>query len=291
MTWIARALVLLVLLSAPAAAWALPPVWVVHGKAGGADMVLFGSVHLLPQGLEWRPPALKEALGRAEQVWFEAAMDPAAEAQATQEATRNALLPDGESLLKMLSRSSRARLARAAMILDLPLDQFDRYRPWYADLVVSVRMIEKFGGERAEGVERQLWSGLAPDARRVALETPAEQIGFFANLALNDQLASLDQSLKGVPTAQRDYQTLLAAWLAGDVHKLDREVVEPLRRSSPGLYAKVVRERNARWMQAIGRRLAEPGRTVVVVGMGHLIGPDGLPRQLRALGYQVEGPR
>jgi hypothetical protein len=29
---------------------------------------------------------------------------------------------------------------------------------------------------------------------------------------------------------------------------------------------------------------------VVVVGAGHLIGPQGLPQRLRALGYRVEGP-
>jgi hypothetical protein len=32
------------------------------------------------------------------------------------------------------------------------------------------------------------------------------------------------------------------------------------------------------------------GRTVVVVGVGHLIGPDGVPARLRALGYSVTGP-
>jgi uncharacterized protein YbaP (TraB family) len=28
----------------------------------------------------------------------------------------------------------------------------------------------------------------------------------------------------------------------------------------------------------------------VVVGVGHLIGPDGVPARLRALGYSVTGP-
>ena len=45
------------------AAIAQPPVWVVHGPH--ATVVLFGSVHILPPGLDWEPPKLKEALGQA----------------------------------------------------------------------------------------------------------------------------------------------------------------------------------------------------------------------------------
>ena len=289
MRLLARAAFLLVLVLAPAAAWALPPVWVVHDR--DSTMVLFGSVHLLPQGLDWQPHELKQALADADQVWFEAAMDPAAEAQAIQAAAANSELPPDQSLLKMLSRKDRARMANAAMTLGISLDHFDRWRPWYADLIISVELIEKFGGQRAEGVEHQLWNGLSPKAKRIGLETPLEQIGFFADLPQKDQLASLDQTLKGVETVDRDYRVLLDAWMSGDVRTLDREVVQPLRKSAPGLYAKVVQQRNARWTEAIVKRLHGSGVTVVVVGMGHLIGPDGLPARLRARGYDVEGPR
>jgi uncharacterized protein YbaP (TraB family) len=53
----------------------------------------------------------------------------------------------------------------------------------------------------------------------------------------------------------------------------------------------VVQQRNARWVQALLARLKGSGETVVVVGMGHLVGPDGLPAQMRARGYEVLGPR
>jgi uncharacterized protein YbaP (TraB family) len=40
----------------------------------------------------------------------------------------------------------------------------------------------------------------------------------------------------------------------------------------------------------LDQRLKGKGRTVVVVGVGHLVGADGLPARLRALGYSVTGP-
>ena len=62
------------------------------------------------------------------------------------------------------------------------------------------------------------------------------------------------------------------------------------RAAAPGLYARLVTERNERWLTTLKARLDGSGRTVVVVGVGHLVGQDGLPARLRALGYSVEGP-
>ena len=68
-------------------------------------------------------------------------------------------------------------------------------------------------------------------------------------------------------------------------------MVRPLRKSAPGLYETVVVDRNAHWTEVIAQRMKGHGRTVVIVGMGHLIGPDGLPARLRARGFQVDGPQ
>jgi uncharacterized protein YbaP (TraB family) len=191
----------------------------------------------------------------------------------------------------MLSPKGRDRLDRAAKTLDLELDQLDRMQPWYAELVVQAAVFQKLGVQSSQGVEQQLWAGLPPKAKRVALETPAEQVGFFADAPLKDQVASLEETLEETAHSKRDYEDLLGAWLDGDVDRLNRHEVQPLRKSAPGLYARVVQQRNARWVEALLERLKGSGNTVVVVGMGHLVGPDGLPAQLRAHGYQVQGPR
>lgn len=282
-------LALLCLLLAPALALARPPVWVVRDK--DSTITLFGSVHVLPQGLDWRPPALARAMAGADDIWFEAPMDQAGLTAATQEALAHAFLPEGQTLKPMLSRAGRTRLAAIAREGGLPPEEFDRLRPWYAELMVQGIMFRKVGAEGADGVEQQLWAGVPPGAKRVALETVKEQIGFFADAPAKEQLASLEQTLKDAANAEHDYQLLLKAWMAGDVRTLDREVVIPLKKTSPTLYVRLVTERNARWIDALTRRMAGSGNTVIVVGMGHLIGPDGLPAQLRARGYRVEGPR
>ena len=273
----------------PMAASALPPVWVVKGH--DSTIVMFGSVHLLPPGTNWRPEALKQALAKADEVWFEAPMDAAGLAAATADAQAKGYLPAGQSLRPMLSQAGRQRLADAAKLLGVPVEQFDPLRPWFAELLVQDGLFKAIGIDGSDGVEEQLWAGLSPTARRVTLETPEQQIGFFADAPIKEQLASLEQTLKDVPHAKRDYDKMLKAWLGSDIRGLDKDVVEPLRKSSPALYERVVSQRNARWVQALDERLKGKGETVMVVGMGHLIGPDSVPARLRAQGVEVDGPR
>jgi uncharacterized protein YbaP (TraB family) len=56
------------------------------------------------------------------------------------------------------------------------------------------------------------------------------------------------------------------------------------------LYERLLAGRNRRWTEQILERLAGSGTTVIVVGAGHLTGPDGVPALLRARGLAIEGP-
>jgi len=286
---ILRALALCLALAIPAQALALPPVWVVRDQ--DSTIVLFGSVHLLPQGVTWKPPELDQALAQADDVWFEAPMDAAGRAAASAAAQAHALLPQNESLLAMLSPTGRARMEKAAQMLKVPTTQLDRLQPWYAELLISSALYQKIGAAGADGVEQILWSAVPPKAQRHAFETPAQQVSFFADAPRKDQIASLEQTLHDAGDAEHDFQVLLKAWLNGDLARLDKEVVRPLRKSAPTLYDTVVVQRNARWTEEIAERMKGHGRTVVIVGMGHLIGPDGLPARLRARGFEVDGPK
>jgi uncharacterized protein YbaP (TraB family) len=262
-----------------ASATALPPIWTVSDS--DSTVVIFGSVHVLPEGLQWRPFELDRALASADDLWFEIPLDASSTVEAQRESSTHGFLPEGRSLSSMLSKTGRARLAKVAEALEIPLGRIERMRPWYAELTLSSALYRDAGAAPAQGVEQTL-ARAAPKAQRRAFETPAEQVAFFANAPITDQIASLEQTLKQIDQRPGDYQALVRAWMAGDVGALDRE--------APRLYRLLVAERNARWAEAIGKRMAGSGRTVVVVGVGHLVGKDGVPARLRAKGLKVEGP-
>ncbi len=273
-----------VLVATPAPAAAEPAVWTI--RDADSTIVLFGSVHLLPGGLDWRPAALDAALADADDLWFETLTDDAASGLA---ARRLGVLPAGESLLARLTPQGRARLQRQGERLGLSPAAVDHLRPWLADLTLSVAALLQDGAVADAGVERTLETA-APAATRRYFETPAEQIDFLAGAPEADQLASLEETLRQLEEDPELFTRLVRAWLAGDQAAIEALGVAPIRTLSPVLYERLLAGRNRRWTETILERLAGSGTTVMVVGAGHLAGPDGVPALLRARGVAVEGP-
>ncbi len=56
------------------------------------------------------------------------------------------------------------------------------------------------------------------------------------------------------------------------------------------MYERLVAARNRRWAVEIERLLKSGRRVLIVVGVGHLVGPDSVPALLRRRGVAVEGP-
>lgn len=279
---------LLATLAAAEAAQARPPVWVVKDK--DSELVLFGSVHLLPPGMDWRPPELVKALGRADDVWFELPIDAATEAETARYAGQLGMLAPDQSLFKLLPPEDSARLLRVAKAYGVDPAALDRLKPWLADVAMSAAAYARSGAAGKDGVEAAVAAAVPPRAARRAFETAKEQVEILAGAPPADQVAALAQTLKEMEDAPDEFAQLLRAWMAGDLEALDREALGPLRRNAPALFKQLITDRNARWTKALDVRLKGKGRTVVVVGMGHLIGPEGVPAGLRALGYKVEGP-
>ncbi|THD74415.1 MAG: TraB/GumN family protein [Phenylobacterium sp.] len=287
-SWVAGALGALLALASAGAAAAEPPVWVVKDK--DSELVLFGSVHVLPPGLKWEPPALKRAIAGADDIWFELPVDPATEAATAQLATQLGVLPPDQSLFRLLPPADSAQLARVAQAYGVSTMLLDRLKPWMAEIALAGAAYRKSGAETGSGVEQALSAEAPATAQRRAFETPAEQLGIFAATPVPEQIVSLRETMKELEDKPDEYDTLIRAWTSGDVAALEKEALDPLREASPGLFRRIVTERNDRWIATLQARLRGKGRTVVVVGVGHLVGPGGLPARLRALGYSVQGP-
>ena len=277
----------LLLLAAAAPAVAEPPVWTV--RDADSTIVLFGSVHVLPADLDWRPAALDAALAKADDLWFETPVDDANAAEAAQAAQANGYLPAGQTLSALLTPEGRARLDRICGQLGISPSGVDRLRPWYADVTLGVLTLMRRGATVSTGVERTL-ADAAPGATRRSFETSTQQIAFFADAPLADQLASLEDTLKQLDEDPAFYDRLIDAWATGDTKAIEGLGLTPMKQVSVWLYDQLIVQRNRRWAETIAERMKGSGETVIVVGVGHLVGPDSVPSLLRARGFIVEGP-
>lgn len=265
-----------------------PPVWVV--KDADSELVLFGSVHVLPPGLKWRPAALDAAIRRADDLWFELPMDPASQHEVAVVAGRLGVLPPGQSLFALMSAADGERLRKVAADYRVDPATLDRLEPWLAEVALAGAAYSRAGADTDNGVEKILNAAAPATLERRAFETPAEQLALFDQGAPDEQLASLRQTVEELERDPEAFMQLVRAWAAGDVEGLDREALQPMQKAAPNLFRRLVTDRNAAWLKTLDQRLKGQGRTVVIVGVGHLVGAGGLPAQLRALGYSVTGP-
>ena len=266
-----------------------PPIWRVTGSKGSA--VLFGSIHLLPTGLNWRPKKLDEAIATADELWFEIPIGGDSDASAAKLLRDRGSLRPGDTLAAYLPPDMLRRLNEDAARIGLAPTAVAGMRPWLADATLSVAADAGSGALASEGVERQINASAPPTARRRALESAAYQIAVLADGSMAEQIALLGVTLDEVETKPWIYQALVETWTRGDLAGLSHEALDPLRAASRRAYNALITNRNRRWAREIEQRLKRRGQLVVVVGVGHLIGPDGLPTLFRAAGLEVTGPR
>jgi len=277
----------LIALLVPTAALAEPPVWVIRDK--DSTITLFGSIHILPR-VQWRPKQVSEALAEAEDVWFEIPLDPASQLATSQAATRIAMMPEGQSMLALLDAPTRARLERVAKGLNLPAAYLDKLQPWMVDVALSQAFAQREGGSAAQGVESVLFAEVPRGVKVRAFETGAQQVAILSDLPRASQLATLKETLRQIEEEPGSFDDIVNQWLKADLSGMVKEALDPIKKASPAYYEALITKRNTDWVKQIKQRLAGSGDTLMVVGVGHLVGPDSVPAMLRKQGIKVEGP-
>ncbi len=278
----------LALAGGAASARADPPLWRVIGPHAQVD--LFGSIHLLSSATHWRSPALDAELAKTDALWFEIPLGGASQAEAVQLMQAKGLLPTDQALSALLPPALEARVVAAAKQEGVDPAKLDRLQPWFAELELTLIFLQHQGYSEKLGVESQIDAAVPPSVPRKAFETLAEQVDLFADDPLPEQVASLKETLDEIDTDPGALNRIADAWRRGDVKAIAAEMIAPMRKEDEALYRRLLVDRNRRFAARIEQLAKGTGRVFVVVGAGHLVGPDGVPALLRKDGLKVEGP-
>jgi uncharacterized protein YbaP (TraB family) len=106
----------------------------------------------------------------------------------------------------------------------------------------------------------------------------------------SEQAHDLDELLDNPLKAMSELKEHHTAWKKGDAATLNELAIVKMARETPESYRLLIVNRTNNWLPAITQRLdnSKTGTTLVVVGVGHVIGLDGLLARLQAKGYKVE---
>lgn len=261
--------------------------WVVRDE--DSTMVLFGTFHILPDGIDWRTDGFDEALSDAGEVWFEVLPSELGNQAKVQGLAQQYGLSPDQPLSQRLDEETYGRLEAKASELGLPIEAIDPMRPWLAAVTIQVLDMVRDGFNPEAGAESVL-AAEVPDEKERALETIEQQFGFFANLPEDVETDFLVSVLEEIESGTEEMRELAEDWADGDLSAIEDALTEDIREVSEELYQALLVRRNEAWVDTLVQELEGSGNDFVAVGAGHLVGEEGVPALLAARGYDVEGP-
>ena len=255
---------------------------------GQSAVYLVGSVHALSQDYYPLTPALEDGFKDSdllvEEVDMGEMMNPASQMRVLQ----RGMLPADQSLDKVVSPATMALVNKAGGDLGPAIEALKKFKPWMLAIALEGLELQKAGFDPELGLDKHFYDEAQAAGKTVqGLETVDYQLSRFDEMTYEQQDHMLAETLKELETEIASVTTLATAWKTGDAPQVERIVLKDLKTDSQ-MYQRLLVERNRNWMPKIEGFFARPGRTFVVVGAAHLVGPDGLLQMLRAKGYAVE---
>ncbi len=256
-----------------------PALWKVADE--DTTIYLFGTVHVLPQGIEWYDEAIATALTGSDMIVTEIPMDASSDAALQQLTMAKGMLPPGTTLRSLLTPEQASSYEAALAKLGAPPEAFDPFKPWLAGLTLSLLPLMQQGYNPESGVEKVLLSKVG-DKPRGALETAEFQLGIFDGMPQDAQVTFMMEAVEGMDEVKPMLDRMVAEWAKGDADALAEIMNEGM--SDPAVAEALLYSRNANWAEWIDTRMAEPGTVFIAVGAGHLAGDKSVQDYLAEKG-------
>ncbi|MDR0881503.1 MAG: TraB/GumN family protein [Candidatus Adiutrix sp.] len=259
--------------------------WEVISPQGGRAYLL-GSIHLASPSLYPLSESITGAFSRAGALVVEINtedMDPDLIGDFIK---ARGTASDGRPLLERLTPETRDILNQSGFYTD----QLASLTPWLAALAIQMAVLQQNGFEGRYGLDKH-FIDLAHQ-RRLAileLETLEEQMGLLADMSEAEAdlfLKAAVLEMAGLPGTISDF---IAAWQRGDAPGFARiffREYDKYPELTP-LMDKIIFRRSERMAARLDSLITKERALFVVVGAGHLVGPNNALTGLEARGYTV----
>lgn len=258
-------------------------------RSGTSTVYLLGSIHVFKKELYPLPARIEQAFQESDTLVVEANINEI-NIENMMTMLEGAFYPENETLEKHLSQDTFRRAEAKLAEFGIPIQLFQRSKPWILAMMITALEIQKFGFDPQYGIDEH-FLGEAGDKKKILeLESIDYQMKLFNSFSDAEQEAFLLSTLKDADTMNEQMDQFMKAWNTGDTGILESLVKTGTGEDTGALpvYEKLLYERNRKMASRIEGFLKTGGRYFVVVGAGHLVGEKGIPQILKEKGYPVE---
>jgi len=259
--------------------------WTVSAPSN--KIYLLGSLHVLKQDTYPLADAIERAYADSRVIIFETDIAAMQEPGMQARLLELGLYPAEQNLLQHLDGDTRQRLAKKLDEVGLPLEQFSRFKPWFVALTLTTLELQRMGYDPAYGVDIHFYNRATSDGKEIGFLEPAEyQINLLGTMVEQDQKNFLRQTLKDLEVVNELAGDLVRSWKDGDAVKL-HELLYQSFKDYPELHERLLIQRNKNWIKKIEGAMRTGKNVLIVVGAGHLVGPESVVDLLKKKGYQI----
>jgi uncharacterized protein YbaP (TraB family) len=260
--------------------------WVIETTSN--RVFLMGSLHVLKSSAYPLAAEIGRAYASSQRLVFETDIGAMMDAAIQAKMLELGVYPAGQDLFQNISEGTRKDLDNKLKKLGLPPAYFSRFKPWFLAVTLTTLELQRLGFNPLYGIDIHFYNKAKTDGKELAyLESVEYQLNLLGSMAASDQKSFLNQTLKDLEISAQLADDMMAAWQNGHADKL-YELLFKSFEGHPGIEDRLLTQRNKDWILKIEEMLGKSKNTMVIVGAGHLIGPEGIVELLKLKGYTVK---
>ena len=245
-----------------------------------ATVYLVGSIHLADPSVYPLPAPVEKAFADSQALAVEADVSNLDLSQAMSLLGQYGMYSDGDSLSKHLSGQTARELDAFCEKNGFPRELLETMKPWMVGLLVEAMAAQKAGYDAASGIDMHFLHE-ANGHRIEQLESIEFQFKLLGSASDEEQQQFLAVALK----ESGQISDTESAYERGDLTALGAEIARQEPRS---YYQRLLDDRNPAMTDKVAGFLHGHEQVFVVVGIGHVLGENGIARSLERKGFKVE---
>ncbi len=259
-------------------------------KIGNNTAFLIGSMHLMRKDMHPLPDKFENAFSVSPIIVFEVDLEEANTDELREHVRSVGFYPPGETIWKNISKKIQKKLLERLSEMQFSVKMAEKIRPWLLSTMIEEKNEDDNGSEfqHALGLDVHFFKKAEQEGKKLMfLESAADQVNCTAEMPASQQEFLLEDALRKEPVeGEIPLDEVIELWKNGDADTLEFHYRDHHKKQMK-IYQHIIINRNHRWLRKIEDLFQLGENVMIIVGGGHVGGPDGLVRLLTDKGYQI----